>query len=52
MDALRKKMAAIMVAFEVQPEGTSHVTGYKRIPGHVVWDVKMDFTHKALHQNR
>ena len=47
MDALRKEMGAVMVAFEVQPEGTSHVPGYKRIPGHIVWDVKMDFTRKA-----
>jgi hypothetical protein len=47
MYALRKEMAAVMIAFEVQPEGTSHVPGYKRIPGHVIWDVKMDFTRKA-----
>lgn len=37
----------LMVAFEVQLEETTHIPGYKRIPGHVVWDVKMDFTHKA-----
>ena len=47
MDALRKEMAAVMVAFEVQPEEVTFVPGYKRIPGHVVWDVKMDFTRKA-----
>jgi hypothetical protein len=47
MDALRKEMAAVMIAFEVQPEGTTHVPGHNRIPGHVVRDVKMAFTRKA-----
>jgi hypothetical protein len=44
---LRKEMSAVMVAFDVQPEGTEHVPGYKKITGHVVLDVKMDFTRKA-----
>jgi hypothetical protein len=47
MDALRKEMNGVMVAFEPQPEGTTHVPGYKQIPGFIVWDVKMDFTRKA-----
>jgi hypothetical protein len=47
MDALRKEMSAVMVAFQVQPEGTTRIPGYKPITGHVVWDVKMDFTRKA-----
>jgi hypothetical protein len=47
MDSLRKKMIAAMVAFEVQPEGTTHVPGYKWIPEHKVWDVKIEFTRKA-----
>jgi len=47
MDALRKEMSAVMIAFEVQPEKATHVPGYKKIPGHIVWDVKMDFTRKA-----
>jgi len=36
-----------MIAFEVQDEDVKHIPGYKRIPGHIVWDVKMDFTRKA-----
>jgi hypothetical protein len=40
-------MSAVMVASEVQPEEVTFVPGYKRIPGHVMWDVKMDFTRKA-----
>jgi hypothetical protein len=47
IDALRKEMSAVMVAFEVQLEETTHIPGYKQIPGHVVWGVKMDFTRKA-----
>jgi hypothetical protein len=48
-DALHVEMIAGMVVFEVQPEGTTFVPGYKQITGHVVWDVKMDFTRKAMH---
>jgi hypothetical protein len=40
-------MSAVMVAFDVQPEEVKFIPGYKRIPGHLVWDVKMDFTRKA-----
>jgi hypothetical protein len=36
-----------MIAFQVQPEGTTRVPEYKPITGHVYWDVKMDFTRKA-----
>ena len=46
-DALQKEMSAVMVAFDVQPEEVKFIPGYKRIPGHLVWDVKMDFTRKA-----
>jgi hypothetical protein len=46
-DTLRKEMFAVMVAFEVQLEEIKFVPGYKCIPGHIVWDVKMDFTRKA-----
>jgi hypothetical protein len=37
MDALRKEISAVMVAFQVQPEGTTRIPGYKPITGHVVW---------------
>jgi hypothetical protein len=47
IDALRKEMSAIVVAFEVQPEEIKFILGYKCIPGHIVWDVKMDFPRKA-----
>jgi len=47
IDALRKELNAVMIAFEVQDEEVKHIPGYKRIPGHIIWDVKMDFTRKA-----
>jgi hypothetical protein len=47
MDALRMEMNGVMIAFEPQPEGETHVHGYKKIPGFIIWDVKMDFTRKA-----
>jgi len=36
-----------MIAFDVQPEGVKHIPDYKQIPGHIIWDVKMDFMQKA-----
>jgi len=49
IDALWKELNAVMVAFEVQDDGVTHIPGYKWIPGHTVWDVKMDFTQKACY---
>jgi hypothetical protein len=47
MKALRKEMNSVIIAFEPQPEGETHVPGYKTIPGFIIWDVKIDFTRKA-----
>ena len=46
-DALRKEMYNVRVAFEILDEGTHAPHGWKRVTGHLVWDVKMDFTRKA-----
>ena len=46
-DALRKEMYNDRVAFEILDEGTDVPHGWKRVTGHLVWDVKMDFTRKA-----
>ena len=45
-DALKKEMYNVGVAFEILDEG-AHAHGWKRVTGHLVWDVKMDFTRKA-----
>ncbi len=49
MDALWKEMEAVQIAFEVQDADVKHLPGYKKIPGHIIWDVKMDFTRKACY---
>ncbi len=47
MDALWKEMEAVQIAFEIQDAEVKHLPRYKKIPGHIVWDVKMNFTRKA-----
>ena len=46
-DALKKEMYNVGVAFETLDEGAHAPHGWKRVTGHLVWDVKMDFTRKA-----
>ena len=47
MDALAKEMYNVGVAFEVLDEGQKAPPGWNLASGHLVWDVKMDFTRKA-----
>ena len=47
IDALNTEMNTILVAFDIKKEGTSIPPGYSRSSGHIIWDVKMDFTRKA-----
>ena len=46
-DALKKEMCNVGVAFEILDEGSHVPHGWKQVTGHLVWDVKMDFTRKA-----
>ena len=46
-DAIAKEMRTVMPAFKFCGEGASQPVGYTAISGHVVFDVKMDFTRKA-----
>ena len=46
-DALKKEMYNVRVAFEILDEGVHAPHGWNRVTGHIVWDVKMDFTRKA-----
>ena len=46
-DALKKEIYNVGVAFEMLDEGVHVPHGWKRATGHLVWDVKMDFTRKA-----
>ena len=40
-------MYNVRVAFEILDEGAHAPHGWKQVTGHLVWDVKMDFTRKA-----
>ena len=47
MDALRKEMYNVGVAFEVLDEDAPAPKGWSKVDGHIIWDLKMDFTRKA-----
>ena len=47
MEALENEMYNIGVAFKVLDEGQQAPNGWKKVIGHLVWDVKMDFMRKA-----
>ena len=47
MAALAKEMKNVGVAFEVLPQGMHAPPGWTKVTGHLVWDLKMDFTRKA-----
>ena len=46
-DALAKEMKNIGVAFNVLEAHESIPVGWTKASGHLIWDVKMDFTRKA-----
>ena len=43
-DALQKEMVNVGVAFEILDEGKEAPKGWHKVTGHLIWDVKMDFT--------
>ena len=47
MDALKMEMENVKVDFDIQKDDTPIPVGYKEASGHLVWDVKMDFTRKT-----
>ena len=46
-DAIEKEMVTILPALDVLPDGSTPPLGYIKSSGHLVFDVKMDFTRKA-----
>ena len=46
-DALALEMFNVGVAFEILEEGQMAPPGWNKASGHLIWDVKMDFTRKA-----
>ena len=47
MDAARLEMATVSVAFKILEPGENSPPGYSKSSGHMVYDVKMDFTRKG-----
>ena len=46
-DAIAMEMSSIGVAFDILETGQVAPVGFKRTSGHIIFDVKMDFTRKA-----
>ena len=46
-EALAQELKNVGIAFEVLPEGKSAPKNWNLTSGHIVWDVKMDFTRKV-----
>jgi len=47
MDLLRKEMGNLIVAFKILDAGQKAPPGWYKTSGHIIFDVKMDFTWKA-----
>ena len=47
MDGLNKEMTNVSIAFDFQDHGVKPPPGYTKSSGHLIWDLKMDFTRKA-----
>ena len=46
-DAIAKEMLNVGIAFEVLPSGRQTPVGWRKVTGHIIFDVKMDFTWKT-----
>ncbi|KAL7528322.1 hypothetical protein ACHAXR_005938, partial [Thalassiosira sp. AJA248-18] len=46
-DALNKEMTNVGIAFKILEKEEALPPGYKKSSGHIIFDVKMDFTRKA-----
>jgi hypothetical protein len=46
-DAIKKEMKNVMPAFKILDPGAAEPVGHTRIPCHMIFDIKMDFTRKA-----
>jgi hypothetical protein len=46
-DAIQKELKNVKIAFKFLSDDDTIPVGYKQIPCHIVFDIKMDFTHKA-----
>ena len=44
---MTKEMFNVGIAFEILEDGKPAPIGWRKTSGHLVWDLKMDFTRKA-----
>jgi hypothetical protein len=47
LEAIIKEMTNVWIAFNILEKGAVPPVGYRRIPCHMIFDIKMDFTRKA-----
>jgi hypothetical protein len=52
MDALKLEIHNVGVAFEVLEDGKSAPQGWTKASGHIIWDLKMDFTRNPPNVDR
>ena len=48
---INKEMTNIGIAFYIMSEGDKYPVGWIKASGHLIFDVKMDFTRKAMWVN-
>ncbi len=46
-EAIKKEMSNVRIAFDIQESNATIPVGYKKIPCHMIFDIKMDGTRKA-----
>ena len=46
-DPIKHKMENVSVAFEILEDGKRSSAAHKKVPFHMIYDIKMDFTRKA-----
>ena len=45
--AIQKEMTNVGIAFDIRDHGEKVPVGFEKVTGHIIFDVKMDFTRKA-----
>ena len=46
-DAIKRKMENVSVEFEILEDGKRPSAAHKKVPFHMIYDIKMDFARKA-----
>jgi hypothetical protein len=46
-NSINKEMLNVGIAFDILDDGDRTPIGWSKVTGHMIFDVKMDFTYKA-----